>query len=386
MNRATVAGRLSVLILFVAISACADTTTPVGVPDEAGFSQGPPVHLEVPDRFAQASPEVMALPGTVFAARDQSTGQLVFGVERPAVARDIAPIMARKGIPETDYRIRITEPIHFMHALQNEYASATLRTEHEPLVGGVQIHWSRYVCTLGFSAEHDDGWSFVTASHCTDRQGSTGDTQYNQPHRDVSPDPIGFEADDPAYFRRGLCSRGKICRYSDAARVRYEPGVPSQPWVAKTTGVNTGAVQAPSYFRITDQDTSADRFDGTIHKVGRTTGWTSGTATDTCAMVNVARSNIQLLCQTLVENPGARIVDGGDSGSPVFTLNGTDDAELVGILWGGNQSGDMFIFSPLSGIQRELGRLDATTEGMGDENGAADEPHCPGNSRRPACR
>jgi hypothetical protein len=387
MKGAHLAGRTIVMALFVALAACGDATESLlGPPDEAAFSGGP--HLA--GQFAQASPEVMALPGTVFAARDQETGQLVFGVERPAVANDIAPIMARRGIPEAGYRVQLTEPIHFM---------SSLRDEHRPVVGGVQIHWSQYVCTLGFSVDHDGGRSFITNSHCTDSQGSTGDTQYNQPSRTVSPDPIGFEADDPAYFRGGVCSRGKVCRYSDAARALYEPGIESQARIAKTTGENNGSLEVAGHFSIASQDNTSTTFSGTIHKVGRTTGWSSGNVTNTCATVNVSGSSIQLLCQTLVQRSGTQIVGGGDSGSPVFTRGSNDNVQLIGILWGGSSSGDLFVFSPFSAVQDELGSMTATTDGVGgdgngnggddDDNGdddSSDGPNCPPNSNRPACR
>jgi hypothetical protein len=54
------------------------------------------------------------------------------------------------------------------------------------------------------------------------------------------------------------------------------------------------------------------------------------------------------------------LVGGGDSGSNVFTITGGDDGQLVGILWGGNSSGTMFVFSPLKQVQDELGPLVAT--------------------------
>ncbi len=393
MNRSHARGRLVVLALLVGIVACADTT-PLTVPDDAGLQQAAPADMELRDRFQQASPEVMALPGTVFAARDEATGQLVFGVERPGVARDIQPIMARRGVPATAYRIQVTEPIHFMN---------TLRDEHRPVVGGVQIHWSGYVCTLGFSVDHAGGRSFITNSHCTENQGSTGNTQYNQPLRSVSPDPIGFEADDPEYFRGGECSRGKVCRYSDAARALYEPGVESHAQIAKTDGVNNGSLVVDGYFDISSQDAASTEFSGTLHKVGRTTGWSSGDMSNTCVTVNVAGSNIQLLCQTMVQNQGTQIVAGGDSGSPVFEWSGGSNVKLVGILWGGTSSGETFVFSPFSAIQDELRSMDATTDGTGGDggngNGNDDDDeeddeddngdngsNCPGNSQRPGCR
>jgi len=371
--------------VLLAVASCENATTPLTVPDDPELSLSLNPGQEIAGLFARTSPEVMALPGTVFAAKDESTGQLIFGVERPAVAADIAPIMARLGVPPSGYRVEVTEPISFM-------TTPTLRDVHRPVVGGVQIHWSSYVCTLGFSVDHAGGRSFITNSHCTDKQGTTGNTQYNQPTRTVSPNPIGFEAHDPAYFKGGACSRGKVCRYSDAARALYEPGIESHALIAKTTGENNGSLQVAGHFTVASQNNTATSFSGTIHKVGRTTGWSSGNVTNSCVTVNVSGTNIQLLCQTLVQRSGSTIVGGGDSGSPVFTPGSEDDVQLVGILWGGNSSGDMFVFSPFKAIQDELGTMNATTDGVGDggggggDNDGDDGPNCPPNSNNPACR
>jgi hypothetical protein len=58
-----------------------------------------------------------------------------------------------------------------------------------------------------------------------------------------------------------------------------------------------------------------------------------------------------------VENSAAVIVQGGDSGSPVFRIESGGDVTLLGNLWGGNSSGTLFVYSPLSGIETELGEL-----------------------------
>jgi hypothetical protein len=324
----------------------------------------------------------MALPQTVFADHDQIGNKLVFGVENAGVTRAVQNVMAAHVIPATAYEIQVTEPIRFMN---------TLRTEHRPLISGVQIHWGQYVCTLGFSVDHAGGRSFITNSHCTDKQGTTGNTQYNQPSRTASPDPIGFEADDPAYTKSAGCSAGKVCRSSDAARVLYEPGIESQARIARTTGLNSGSLTVDGTFGITAQNNTTTHYSGTMNKVGRTTGWTSGTVSNTCVTVNVSGSNIQLHCQTLVQNSSAQIVAGGDSGSPVFTLSGSS-ATLAGILWGGNSSGSLFVFSPLKNIQDELGPVNATTDGVGAGDSTDpppsddDGPNCPPNSNNPRCR
>jgi hypothetical protein len=132
-------------------------------------------------------------------------------------------------------------------------------------------------------------------------------------------------------------------------------------------------------FIVSAQNNTATSYSGTVHKVGRTTGWSSGNVTNTCATVNVSGSNIQLLCQTLVQRSGTVIVQGGDSGSPVFQRTSDDNVTLVGILWGGSTSGDLFVFSPLKNIQDELGAVTATADGSGggDGDGGGEQPCTP---------
>jgi hypothetical protein len=84
--------------------------------------------------------------------------------------------------------------------------------------------------------------------------------------------------------------------------------------------------------------------------------WTQGTVTRTCVNTGVSGSNIVLLCQDFVENT-VQIVAGGDSGSPVFRVSGSNNATLLGNLWGGNSSGTLFVYSPIANIERELGAL-----------------------------
>jgi hypothetical protein len=90
----------------------------------------------------------------------------------------------------------------------------------------------------------------------------------------------------------------------------------------------------------------------TVAKVGRTTGWTESAVSQTCVDTNVAGSNITRLCQSIV-NAG---VGPGDSGSPVFHRRiPTSQAALGGILWGGNQAGTLFVFSPTENIEKDFG-------------------------------
>jgi hypothetical protein len=131
--------------------------------------------------------------------------------------------------------------------------------------------------------------------------------------------------------------------------------------IAKTSGPNNGSLTVTGAFTISSQDNTTTRFaiGTTVNKVGRTTGWTQGNVTATCVNTNVSGTNITQLCQTFVQNPGGAVVVGaGDSGSNVFT--GTSNVQLVGILWGGNSNGTLFVFSPLKQIRDELGAIVAT--------------------------
>jgi hypothetical protein len=249
----------------------------------------------------------------------------------------------------------VTEPIHQV---------ATLRDRWRPTQGGIQIHFGQFLCTLGFNADDGTDRSFITNSHCTNTQGGVEGTQYYQPTSTVDPTVIATEVEDPTYFRGGACPRGRKCRWSDASRARYSSGVGStRGAIAKTSAANNGSLEVTGTFTVASQDNTTSSFPigKTVNKVGRTTGWTRGNVTNTCVNTNVSGSNITQLCQTFVQDPGgAVVVGGGDSGSNVFGITIGDDVELVGILWGGNSNGTMFVFSPLKQVQQELGPLVAT--------------------------
>jgi hypothetical protein len=362
MTRSSTAARAGALVAILLVAACTDLPTTMAPTDGVLEARGN-APQDVAAWFNAAAPEVLALRGTVFADHDEAGNRLVFGVEDDGVVRGVQNALTRLGIPGTAYEIQVTEPIRFM---------STLRDRHRPTLGGLQIHFGNYVCTLGFNVDHAGGRSFITNSHCTNNQGSTGNTAYYQPASSVDGSPIGVEAHDPSYFRGGVCPRGRTCRYSDAARVLYSDGVHNLGRIAKTDGINTGSLTVAGSFDITSQNNTGTTFSGAMQKVGRTTGWSSGTVTNTCVNVNVGGTNITLICQTMVQNPGTVIVQGGDSGSPVFT--GSSNVALQGILWGGNQSGDMFVFSPLKQIQDELGSVNATTDGVGGDGGDDDPP------------
>lgn len=297
--------------------------------------------------FAAGSPAALGVAGAVFADLDEGANRLRFGAENPAAAQGIRTALSARGIPAGAVIVEQAEPIRFVATLQDQIRPT--------LLGGLQINFSRFLCTLGFNATSGTQRSFVTASHCTDKQGGVEGTQYYQP---LSPQfggtggVVAIEVADPTYFKGGACPRGRICRYSDAARAAYTDSVGSAlGQIERTTGVNDGSLTIAGSFTINAEGDGVQG--GTANKVGRTTGWSQGPITNTCVTTNVSGSRITLLCQNFVSAQ----VGAGDSGSPVFLGSGSGSVTLAGVLWGGNQSGTLFVYSPMSGVERELGPL-----------------------------
>lgn len=343
-------------VLFIASIATAACTGGSEQVDTAGDSQALSIHshADLARWFEQASPEVLALPGTVFAHHDEATGRLVFGIEHAAASQGVRTALAHLGIPSSAFSVVETAPI---------YQLATLRDRFRPTVNGVQIHFGNFLCSLGFNADAGAVRSLVTASHCTNTQGGVEGTQYFQPTSTVDPTVIATEAADPTYFKGGACPRGRKCRFSDSSRATYSASVAStRGSIAMTSAPNNGSLTVTGSFTVTSQDNATTNFPTgiAVDKVGRTTGWTRGTVTRSCVNVNVSGSNITQLCQTIVDNANAVIVQGGDSGSGVFRVTAGNNVELVGILWGGNSAGTEFVFSPLKQVQDDIGPLTAT--------------------------
>jgi hypothetical protein len=325
---------LSVLVATLVLTAGG----PFGRPVDA---QGPP-DLEAQHRRLLP---LFELAGVVFTDADETRGRLVVGVLDRGVEGLVRARLAAEGVSPQLVDVVETEAIVPLTTLQNSV---------RPVEGGLQIRFTNFLCSLGFVAVRDGVTGYVTASHCSTTQGSVDSTLYYQPYNQVANEFIGTEIADPSFFRNSNgCPRGRKCRFSDAnfsqgaANVSFGLGS-----IAKTDGVNTGSLVIGGKFTIVGEDFAA--LGDIANKVGRTTGWTQGMVTNTCADTGVSGTNIVLRCQDFVESDGP-IVKGGDSGSPVFKSAGGDNVTLLGGLWGGNQSGTLFVYSPIDAIRSELG-------------------------------
>jgi hypothetical protein len=285
-------------------------------------------------------------PGAVFVDNDETVNRIRIGVEDLSAAGRIRAALAGAGLPDEAVIIEQASPIRPVATLQNVI--------DRPVRAGVQINFPGYVCSVGFNAVAGGQNSMITASHCTNTQGGVENTPYWQPLESVAGTQIAREVADPPYLKGGAgCPRGRKCRYSDAARAIYVNGVaPALGLIAKTSAANNGSLEITGSFSITSDDTdNSVTVNTTVHKVGRTTGWTSGRMTSKCVHTGVQGSNIVQLCQNWVEAG----VAGGDSGSDTFVVTSGTNVRLEGVLWGGGTN--VFVFSPLKNVIQELGPL-----------------------------
>jgi hypothetical protein len=294
------------------------------------------------ERLHQRILPVFELAGVVFTDYDETRDRLVVGVENLGLATAVGRILDREGVSRGLVDIVKSEPI---------VPVATLRDKVRPVVGGLQIRFSQYLCSLGFNAVRNGVAGYVTAAHCSTKQGEVDGTKYYQPLNQVADEFIGTEVADPAFFRNtNGCPRGRRCRHSDSNFSDADDAVLfTLGGIARTTGPNDGSLEIAGSFTIVSEGPAT--VGQTANKVGRTTGWTQGRVTRTCTDTGVSGTNIVLLCQDFVKAG----VDGGDSGSPVFAIILGDNVGLLGNLWG--KGGDEFVYSPIANAESELGAL-----------------------------
>ena len=180
---------------------------------------------------------------------------------------------------------------------------------------------------------------------------------------------------------RGLFSPN-VCRYSDATAVRIDAGVPnSQGYIAQTLFAAEGPGGRGSLtidrnnpaFRIAAKGGPA--YTGRpSNKMGSETGWTSGCVTATCADTDQpGRSWSKLRCQYRV----GLGVDDRDSGSPVFVDNGDGRYLLDGIIFAKAKDGSYGVYSPIFGIEQDLGTLTVTDPGSSPPPSPSPSPSPP---------
>ena len=213
-----------------------------------------------------------------------------------------------------------------------------------PIIGGVQINFPGFLCTLGFNIS--GGLHHQLTLHQHPGRGQLDPLLAAAQSTD--PVQIATEAADPNYVSGGACPAGRRCRRSDSSRASYATGITFTIGRIAQTARPSRSLSITGQWSITGEGVAT--VGQTVNKVGRTTGWSQGQVTNTCVDTNVSGSDVTELCQNFV----SATVGSGDSGSPVFAIGSGSNVTLVGILWGGSGSSS-FVYSPIANIHDDLG-------------------------------
>lgn len=297
------------------------------------------------EQLAEWYASILSAPlSTTMTGIDERLNQIIVGVAEVGDQGRVTAVVRELGIPSEAIVVDAIPPLQVDTDLDDQHT----------LVGGLQVE-AYAPCTLGYNVRLrrlDDSLDprdyFLVNSHCTDTFAVNDGTVFGQPtisHR------VGEEiADPPIRIGTGawwdLCPLGISCRESDAALVRVDSGVASYHGrIAVTSGQNLTITG----FKFI-HDIHGVIYTGTvIHKVGRTTGTTSGAVLNSCANAPTGASSM-LVCQVIASYHSG----GGDSGSPVYYIDGQNRYWVLGMHWGHDGLTNNRAFSPWSAIEAEL--------------------------------
>lgn len=309
---------------------------------------------------------VLHLPGVIFVDLDEAANQVTVGIDRTrfaAVRGEAASTLARGPVPPAALSFVETSPV----VTEQTGSGTTVEDRRRPLIGGLAMDYSLngvYVngCTIGFVAEQNGRRGFITNSHCSYKEWGTENTEYHQSVFDGG-SSVGFEYKDSNGSSCGLFS-SRDCRKSDATFAAVHVGA-ELGTIARTMSVGgpgrhaVGSKEIDSGYQQVIVSKAASTAQGEIvDKVGRTTGWTTGSVERSCVEISVSSSKV-LRCQHYASYGSAS----GDSGSPVFTTEwryvyiNPFRVSLRGIHSGSTQDGLYAVFSPITGIEADLGTL-----------------------------
>lgn len=324
----------------------------------------------------QASSSILSLPGIVFTDLDERANRIHVAVSSMEVAEKIIAWLEENNLDTNAYIFEETGPLVQQSSLQDE---------SDELRGGLSINFpnlrfSTSNCTLGMTVKRNNVTGFLTNAHCSTTGGLANasnprETEYTVGDRVIAKEAINLPTrfnNDPRCGERRQPSAEEIERfpqladtpeYNDcsAADVLFARRIRSVSddfvlgEIAKPSGeVNSGNLEISGHFTVSGIDTSLAVGD-VVHKVGRTTGWTSGKVTRTCVTVPGISAWQRYICQDFADYHQ----EGGDSGSAVFVQlrdadnNLTDNVNIVGITHG--TTDDASVFSPIQGVIDDLG-------------------------------
>lgn len=309
---------------------------------------------------------VLGIPGVIFVDLDEAANRVAVGIDRArfaSVRGSASAALASGHVPQAAVAYVEASAV----VPEQTSSGTTVDDRRRPLIGGLAMDYSQndvYIdgCTIGFIAEYNGRRGFITNSHCSYKEWGTENTEYHQSTYDGG-SSVGFEYKDSGGSSCGFLS-SRNCRKSDATfaivNVDAELGaIARTTWVGGPGRPAAGSEEIASGSQqvIVSKATSTAQGE-IVEKVGRTTGWTTGSVERSCVEVSVSSTKV-LRCQHFTSYGSG----GGDSGSPVFTTEwryvyvNPYRVSLRGVHSGATQDGVYAVFSPISGIEADLGAM-----------------------------
>lgn len=288
--------------------------------------------------------------GVIAVSIDRDNNRLDVAYNQDLDARGLEALTSRlaaSGIPTAAISMRAAEL-----PKRSATVGTSLRSQPLPLAGGAQFNFGTtggtFVCSVGVPARINGVQGFMTASHCSESVYSvSARTRMTSPGGTF----IGAESIDPA---PRSCSLPDTlgCREADALFVSGGPA--NAVDFGKIMYTNTGSLTVAGVLNV--QGTlNYPSVGQTIYKTGRTTGLTRGTVARVCVDTLVSEpdgNTYGALCS--VEVATGSFIAGGDSGSSVWTYNGTGPIITGIVSYGSSNTGG---FSPWGGVVKEFGTV-----------------------------
>lgn len=290
--------------------------------------------------------------GVIAVSIDRDANRIDVAYNQDLDAQTLQALTARltaAGVPAAAISMRAAEL-----PKRSATVGTSLRSQPLPLAGGAQFNFGTtggtFVCSVGVPARINGVQGFMTASHCSESTYSvSARTRMTSPGGTF----VGAESIDPAPTS---CSLPDTlgCRESDALFVSGGPGNAVDFGRMMYTSVNSGSLNVVGVLNV--QGTlNYPSVGQTIYKTGRTTGTTRASVARVCVNTLVSEpdgNTYGALCS--VEVASSSFIAGGDSGSSVWTYNGTGPIITGIVSYGSSTTGG---FSPWGGVVKEFGTV-----------------------------
>jgi hypothetical protein len=273
------------------------------------------------------------VPGYQGVDADESTNRVRVRVLKGTRIDPFERALAASGIPAAAVQLDYV----------NAFIASTLRDHFSSFTtGGMQIaNVNGAICTLGYnlSTNIPYEYGFITAAHCNPNAPWSGYGGFIYQNVVNANYKVGNVFNNPTFTRTdAACGGNQHCTLADAMFASRGGYLTHNPWLPTATFVGTsyalGSFTETSTWRQ-NVDTMAPTWVGlSVDKQGRTTGWTRGTVSATCTAETVGSpyGSYVVLCSDVVDGSAA---GEGDSGAPVFVIDGSANY-AVGILFAGS--------------------------------------------------